>query len=148
MDISSEMIHALLPIYMVTVLGTSTLAVGIIEGMAVGLLEQSAAHGFAPADLRLGELYLSGVAMAPDLDKAQHYLQRAAANGSPKALRLLGQMYALGIAPKAYAYFSAAADRGDLIAKAERERLAAALTPEQIAAATASAKTLAPPITR
>jgi MFS family permease len=34
MDISSEMIHALLPIYMVTVLGTSTLAVGFIEGIA------------------------------------------------------------------------------------------------------------------
>lgn len=34
MDISSEMIHALLPIYMVTVLGTSTLAVGVIEGVA------------------------------------------------------------------------------------------------------------------
>ena len=34
MDISSEMIHALLPIYMVTVLGTSTLAVGLIEGVA------------------------------------------------------------------------------------------------------------------
>ncbi|WP_296526857.1 MFS transporter [Rhodoplanes sp.] len=34
MDVSSEMIHALLPIYMVTVLGTSTLAVGIIEGIA------------------------------------------------------------------------------------------------------------------
>lgn len=34
MDISSEMIHALLPIYMVTVLGTSTVAVGLIEGIA------------------------------------------------------------------------------------------------------------------
>jgi MFS family permease len=34
MDISSEMIHALLPIYMVTVLGASALAVGIIEGIA------------------------------------------------------------------------------------------------------------------
>ncbi|WP_061933617.1 MFS transporter [Aureimonas sp. AU22] len=34
MDVSSEMIHSLLPIYMVTVLGTSTLAVGIIEGIA------------------------------------------------------------------------------------------------------------------
>jgi MFS family permease len=34
MDISSEMIHALLPIYLVTVLGTSTLTVGIIEGTA------------------------------------------------------------------------------------------------------------------
>jgi sugar phosphate permease len=34
MDISSEMIHALLPVYLVTVLGTSTLAVGFIEGIA------------------------------------------------------------------------------------------------------------------
>ena len=34
MDISSELIHALLPVYMVAVLGTSTLAVGIIEGIA------------------------------------------------------------------------------------------------------------------
>ncbi|QEL22728.1 MFS transporter [Bosea sp. F3-2] len=34
MDISSEMIHALLPVYMVAVLGTSTLAVGLIEGVA------------------------------------------------------------------------------------------------------------------
>jgi len=34
MDISSEMIHALLPIYMVTVLGTSVLSVGLIEGIA------------------------------------------------------------------------------------------------------------------
>lgn len=34
MDISSEMIHALLPLYLVTVLGVSALTVGIIEGIA------------------------------------------------------------------------------------------------------------------
>ncbi|AMO22035.1 MFS transporter [Ramlibacter solisilvae] len=34
MDISSELIHSLLPVFMVTVLGTSMLAVGIIEGLA------------------------------------------------------------------------------------------------------------------
>jgi MFS family permease len=34
MDVSSEMIHALLPVYLVSVLGISTLAVGIIEGIA------------------------------------------------------------------------------------------------------------------
>lgn len=34
MDLSSEMIHSLLPIYMVTVLGTSALSVGVIEGIA------------------------------------------------------------------------------------------------------------------
>ncbi|HEX6309477.1 MAG TPA: MFS transporter, partial [Longimicrobiales bacterium] len=34
MDISSEMIHALLPVFLVTVLGASTLTVGLIEGAA------------------------------------------------------------------------------------------------------------------
>ena len=34
MDISSEMIHALLPLYLVTVLGASALTIGIIEGIA------------------------------------------------------------------------------------------------------------------
>jgi MFS family permease len=34
MDVSSEMIHALFPIYLVTVLGTSALTVGVIEGIA------------------------------------------------------------------------------------------------------------------
>jgi len=34
MDISSEMIHAVLPVFLVSVLGASTLAVGVIEGTA------------------------------------------------------------------------------------------------------------------
>jgi len=34
MDVSSEMIHALLPLFMVTTLGTGTLAVGLVEGLA------------------------------------------------------------------------------------------------------------------
>ena len=34
MDVSSEMIHSLLPLFMVTVLGTSALMVGVIEGIA------------------------------------------------------------------------------------------------------------------
>ncbi len=34
MDVSSEMIHALLPVYLVTVLGTSMVTVGFIEGLA------------------------------------------------------------------------------------------------------------------
>lgn len=34
MDISSEMIHSLLPLFMVTTLGASTFAVGLIEGLA------------------------------------------------------------------------------------------------------------------
>ena len=34
MDASSELVHALLPLFMVTVLGASTLVVGVIEGIA------------------------------------------------------------------------------------------------------------------
>src|SRR2546429_9469598 len=34
MDVSSEMIHALLPIYLVAVFGASMVTVGIIEGIA------------------------------------------------------------------------------------------------------------------
>jgi MFS family permease len=34
MDVSSEMIHALLPVYLVTVVQTSAVAVGVIEGIA------------------------------------------------------------------------------------------------------------------
>lgn len=34
MDISSEMIHSLLPLFMVTALGTSAFAVGLVEGLA------------------------------------------------------------------------------------------------------------------
>ena len=34
MDVSSEMIHALLPVYLVVGLGTTALAVGLIEGIA------------------------------------------------------------------------------------------------------------------
>jgi len=37
MDVSSEMIHSLLPLFMVTVLGTGTIAVGMVEGLAESL---------------------------------------------------------------------------------------------------------------
>jgi Na+/melibiose symporter-like transporter len=34
MDMSSELIHSLLPVFMTTVLGVSMLTVGVVEGMA------------------------------------------------------------------------------------------------------------------
>jgi hypothetical protein len=36
MDISSEMIHSLLPVFLVSVLGASATAVGVIEGIGEG----------------------------------------------------------------------------------------------------------------
>ena len=37
MDMSSELVHALLPLYMATVLGASALVIGIVEGVAESL---------------------------------------------------------------------------------------------------------------
>ncbi|WEK29300.1 MAG: MFS transporter [Candidatus Pseudomonas phytovorans] len=54
MDISSEMIHALLPLYMVTVLGTSVVAVGVIEGIAEATASITKAFSGALSD-RLGK---------------------------------------------------------------------------------------------
>jgi hypothetical protein len=34
MDLSSELVHALLPLYMATVMGASTFVIGVIEGLA------------------------------------------------------------------------------------------------------------------
>jgi MFS family permease len=61
MDISSEMIHALLPIYMVTVLGTSVLAVGLIEGIAEATASITKVFSGALSD-RLGKRKLLAAA--------------------------------------------------------------------------------------
>jgi hypothetical protein len=37
MDISSELIHSLLPVFIVSVLGASMITVGVIEGVAESL---------------------------------------------------------------------------------------------------------------
>ena len=60
MDISSEMIHALLPIYMVGVLGTSVLAVGLIEGIAEATASVVKVFSGALSD-RLGQRKLLAV---------------------------------------------------------------------------------------
>ena len=39
MDISSEMIHSLLPLFLVTTLGASALMIGLIEGLAGAMRE-------------------------------------------------------------------------------------------------------------
>jgi sugar phosphate permease len=66
MDISSEMIHALLPLYLVTVLGTSLLTVGVIEGIAEATTSIMKVFSGALSD-RLGQrklLAVSGYGLA------------------------------------------------------------------------------------
>jgi len=60
MDVSSEMIHALLPIYLVAVLGTSTLTVGVIEGIAEAIAAVTKVFSGALSD-RLGKRKLLAV---------------------------------------------------------------------------------------
>ena len=64
MDISSEMIHALLPVYMVTVLGTSTLAVGIIEGIAEATASITKVFSGALSDWLRARLWAGGLYQA------------------------------------------------------------------------------------
>ncbi|MBW8268904.1 MFS transporter [Caldovatus aquaticus] len=61
MDVSSEMIHALLPVYLVVALGTSTLAVGVIEGIAEATAAVTKVFSGALSD-RLGKRKLLAAA--------------------------------------------------------------------------------------
>jgi MFS family permease len=61
MDVSSEMIHALLPLYLVSVLGTSVLTVGVIEGIAEATTSIVKIFSGAVSD-RLGERKLIAAA--------------------------------------------------------------------------------------
>lgn len=79
MDISSEMIHSLLPLFMVTTLGAGTIAVGIVEGLAESLALAvkvfsgtlsdylGKRKGLALAGYALGALTKPLFAMAPDI---------------------------------------------------------------------------------
>ncbi len=79
MDISSEMIHSLLPLFMVTTLGAGTIAVGLVEGLAESLAlvvkvfsgavsdYLGKRKGLAVAGYALGALTKPLFAMAPDL---------------------------------------------------------------------------------
>ena len=55
MDISSEMIHSLLPLFMLTVLGASVFAIGVIEGIS----EATALIVKVPSALRVQQIRLS-----------------------------------------------------------------------------------------
>lgn len=50
MDISSELVHGLLPLYMTTVLGASMVTVGVIEGLAEGVAASTKVFSGAVSD--------------------------------------------------------------------------------------------------
>ena len=61
MDISSEMIHAILPVYLVRVLGASMLSVGLIEGIAEATASISKVFSGALSDRARRRKLLAGI---------------------------------------------------------------------------------------
>jgi MFS family permease len=69
MDLSSELIHSLLPLFLVTSLGVSTLAVGLIEGVAEAAASITKVFSGALSDWlgRRKQLVLIGYGWLPGL---------------------------------------------------------------------------------
>ena len=63
---------------------------------AVGLYEQAADQGYAPAQYLLGSLYLEGSLVPQDLQKGTALIRQAAEQGIPEAQYVLGTCYLQG----------------------------------------------------
>jgi len=101
---------------------------------AIDLYKKAAEQNVVMASLRLGEIYLHGNLVLPDFGSAKSYLQRAPYQGSPRAAKLLGQMYASGLGTAvdsrgAYARSEVATRERDEPAKRERDASLHALKP-------------------
>ncbi|MCC8189882.1 MAG: hypothetical protein LIP77_04475 [Planctomycetes bacterium] len=112
------------------------LVYGATSERALEYMELAEDHGVLEAMVTLGDLYLGltpaedqAPAVEVDVVKGLAYLERAAIAGSPDALRLLGLVYAEGLAgvepddDRAEEYFLAAARHGDAVALARLEPL-------------------------
>jgi hypothetical protein len=101
---------------------------------AIALYEKAAAKDSAPAETRLGEIYLQGDVTLPDYGKAFGLLNKAARQGYPRAAMLLGRMLRLGLGASAdpvesYAWSEVAVLEGFGFARSERDATFAAMTP-------------------
>ena len=112
------------------------------------LLEKSAAQGFAPAERRLGQLYLRGDATLQDFGKARFWLHKAATAGDATAQEHLGHIYALGLGvpqdrAQAYGWYENAALHGDGLAERLRDDLLKHMAPTEIDKGEQTAKDIA-----
>ena len=115
---------------------------------AQALLEKSAAQGFAPAERRLGQLYLRGTTTLQDFGKAQTWLHKAATAGDARAQEQLGHIYALGLGVpqdrvQAYGWYENAALHGDGLAERLRDDLLMRMSPTEIDKGEQTAKDIA-----
>jgi TPR repeat protein len=116
-------------------------------GEAVSWYRKSAEQGNPFAEYDLATMYGEGLGVAQSYPDALGWYRRAADQGDPRALYNLGVMYEKGQgtaadSAKAYMWYTLAAfrfERVDAQARARalvsRERVAGAMTPDQVAAA-------------
>ena len=84
MDVSSEMIHALLPVYLVVGLGATALTVGIIEGIAEATAAITKVFSGALSD-RIGrrkELAVIGCLTSAPMGQFRHIAERRVSGSS------------------------------------------------------------------
>ena len=109
-------------------------------------LKRSADLGYVPAIYDMAYMYdKGGMGLPQDTAKAKRMYEMAAAGGQLEALLALGEMYDEGRGVKldrqeALSYYLAAADWGSPEGKAKADKLAAELSPKQLAAARSEAK--------
>jgi uncharacterized protein len=101
---------------------------------------KAAEQGDAVAQERLGFQYANGLGVTQDHAAAASWYRKAADQGYAIAQASLGLVYVFGLGvPQdyvtAYMWFDLASARGNTDAARDRDRIAAQMTPEQIAAA-------------
>ena len=107
---------------------------------AADWFRKAAGQGNAMAQYNLGFMYDTGIGVALDQDEAAKWYRKAANQGDAVAQSNLGALYARGYGVprdyvQAYMWSSLAAARGDRYALKNRNFIAKAMTPDQIAEA-------------
>jgi uncharacterized protein len=107
---------------------------------AASWYSKAAEHGDAFAQGQLGFLYANGLGVTQDHAAAASWYRKAANQGRANTQASLGLMYVFGLGvPQDYVtahmWFDLAAARGNRDAVRDRDKIAAQMTPEQIAEA-------------
>ena len=107
---------------------------------ALGEWQAAASAGDARAEYSLGFLYQTGEGVPRDFEQAINFYRLAADHGNTDAQVALGNLCRLGLGMEtdlvqAYMWYTLASQSGNPMAPRNRERAAADMTPDQIAAA-------------
>jgi len=95
---------------------------------ALPLFEEAAKQGYAPAEEKLGHMYLKGWGVPQNTNTALYWFKKAAEQGDAEAENYLGAMYLKGLGvpqdySKAAYWIKKAAEQGYTPAKANLKRL-------------------------